>query len=343
MRSPLPTNECTIFDVARKAGVSIATVSLSLRGDKRVAEATRQAVIKAAAELKYHPNLSAQSLASKKTNLIAVCGWFFPDSLEHNSHASMQMLMGIHGRIKNTRYAVYMVDWSSQPDEHRRLLSDFSSRRFICGSIWMSPTLDAIDLKLIQGSSLPVALAEALSPKTDCAGPDDARGAYLGAQHLLSKKKPLHLIVGLPGQIQKNRLLGVRRAAMETGVSWNAIKRWTAPSYSFKDGYEVAGRFAKGAKKGGAAIFSLAGDRSALGFMDGLAAAGLRVPEDVLVMGYDGESAGNYSRPKLSTLLNPHYEIGYKAAEALIHRIENFDSPLQHLLLQPKLLLRESA
>lgn len=337
--------ETTIFDVAQKAKVAISTVSLALRGDSGVSPKTKAAVIKAAKSLHYQPNLAAQSLARRQTNLIAVCGWFAADTLESNSGSSNHMLMGILDRLKGTRFAIYLVNWSTHPDGHRRLIRDFSDQRFICGFIWLSSSFEAADRKLLLSSSLPMALVEASEPQADSVLFDNTEGANLGTQHLLKGAKRLAVIAADPaGLVQKERLLGIKRAVLQAGMKWNAVKIFRANYYSFNDGVRLATDIAALAKPASPlAVFSIAGDRVALGLMHGLKAAGIQVPSQVAVMGWDGILEGSYFTPQLSSVVQPLHEMGFRAADALIQRLEDPETSVQLVRFQPRLALRESA
>jgi DNA-binding LacI/PurR family transcriptional regulator len=338
----------TIFDVAHQAGVAISTVSLALRGDPLVTSRTRAAVLAAAKLLHYQPNVAAQSLARRQTNLIAVCGHFFAETLQFNSYSASQLLMGILARLKGTRYAIYMMNWSTKPGEHLRLLTEISNQRFVCGSIWLTPHLGREDQKLAH-HSLPVALAEAVLPDIDSVTVDNVLGGYLGAKHLLrAQRRPreLVLVTGAPtSPEQKERLKGVQKAVSELGHSWSRVRRYRADSYGFLEGERLAAELAPKFSRSKAAIsiFCLAGDWCAQGILRGLKKAGIQVPAQVAVLGYDGMLNGNFSNPPLSTIEQPLSELGFAIAGALLERIENPKTPVKQLRLQPKLVLRESA
>jgi LacI family transcriptional regulator len=257
------------------------------------------------------------------------------------------MLMGVMSRLKGTRYAIYIVNWSTHPDEHRRLLSDISDQRFICGSIWLTPGLGPEDQKLAKHSSLPVVLAEGILPDTDSVTVDNALGGYLGARHLFKNhSRNLVLVTGAPSTpVQKDRLKGVQKAAAEAGVPFNSLRRIRADNYGFLDGARAAEELAALARggKGPISVFCLAGDWCAMGILDGLKRAGIKVPSQVALMGYDGMLSAASTQPALSTIEQPLFELGAATAGALLERVENHKTPVKQLRLQPKLLLRETA
>jgi DNA-binding LacI/PurR family transcriptional regulator len=343
--------ETTIFDVAQKAGVSISTVSLALRGSRRLAAKTRAAVLKAAGQLRYQPNVAAQSLARRSSNLIAVCGYFDAESLNYNSYASIQMLTGIMGRLKDTRYAIYVVNWSTHPMEHHRLLTDISKQRFICGSIWLTADLGPRDKRLAQRSGAPLCLAEGRLPGIDSVTVDNVSGARMGVKHLLRspyQSRRLVLVTGNPKtQLQSERLKGVKQALSELGLSGSKPLHFRADFYSFTNGESVAAELARlvatGAEKAGYAVFCLAGDWCAMGILQGLKNAGIAVPTQVSLLGYDGMLQTAFVSPSLSTIKQPLYDMGFAAAGAILDRVENPKVTLKQLRLDPLLVARSSA
>jgi LacI family transcriptional regulator len=346
-RRPNQSVETTIFDVAKKAGVAISTVSMALRGEKGVAAETRAKILKAARHLHYEPNVSAQSLASKKTNLIAVCGHLFAETLQYNSYSANQMLMGVLARLKGTRFGIYVFDWSTHPDGHLNWIADISKRRFICGSVWLTSGLSPDDQKVLRQSPLPVVLAEALLPDIDSVIVENELGGYLGAQYLLQLKRQFWLITADPfSPAQKERINGVKKAFTDAGVPWESLVKHRADSYGFLEGerlaVELANAVHKNKGKSAISVFCLAGDWCALGILHGLKKQGIQIPTQVAVLGYDGMLDGGHSDPPLSTVDQPLFDMGFAAAGALLERIEEPTTPVKQIYLKPRLIVRGS-
>ena len=339
------STETTIHDVAQRAGVSIATVSLSLRGNPRVSEATRKKVVKAARELDYKPNVSAQGLAGRKTNLIAVWGWFGLDSLKTSTYSSQQILIGILQRLKGTPYGVYISDWTTMTGENRHLLDTMDNHRLICGSIWITPTLMTRERKLVKTTDLPVAIVEATLEGCDSLEVENEKGAYLAATHLL-KRCPRLAVAAANRKVasQLERLAGVKRAAREAGLPWRQVKVYDALHYSYTNGEEIALKLVKSERtqRGRLGFLSLAGDRTALGVLAGLRKAGIEVPGQVALVGWDDNSECRISVPSLSTVRQPFFDMGYQAAELLLRRVENTSTQVEYPRFEPELILRES-
>jgi LacI family transcriptional regulator len=338
----------TIFDVAKKAGVSIATVSLALRDKPQIALKTRLLVAKAAKLLHYQPNLAAQSLSQRQTNLIAICGWFFEQSLEQSAYSTTQIFHGILSRLKGTRYAVYIVNWHSQVYEHHLSQIDFSNQTFICGSIWITAPLNSKQKKEALRFPLPLVLAEAYLPGVDSVVVDNRLGGYLGAKRLLEAHPQGRLVVitGEPLFLGlKARLEGVKKAAKEFGIGWGSVTVYKTTTFGFLDGERIATELAAKILKDKVtlAVFCLAGDWCAMGILNGLKKEGIKVPDQVALLGYDGKLEAAYVSPSISTVQQPLFDLGFSSADALLQRIEGSRVPAKHLVLAPSFVKRDSA
>src|ERR1041384_5825335 len=128
-------NTVTIFDVALKAGVSIATVSRALSNDPLLSRSVkeREKVLEAAKALGYTPNLAAQGLRKRQTNLIAVSGWF-----KCRSFTSIEALLGIHQRLAETKYAVYLRENHENFRLDERIITDLAQKTSVCGVILLN-------------------------------------------------------------------------------------------------------------------------------------------------------------------------------------------------------------
>ncbi len=336
--------EADIYDVAERAGVAISTVSVALRGVGGASEATRQRVLEAAKALNYRPNSAARDLARRTTNLIAVYGYFYSDIVENNSWASNEMLMGIRERLKDTDYSIYMINLAEGPDKGASTLQDFASRRFICGSIWMSHYPDRVVLKELADLGLPVVMVECARPKVDCVTVDNKAGAILGVSHLIKTgRRRIAVAAGMiENDVMTERLNGYKHVLSKAGIKFDPKLVFRVNKFSYKDGYEVAPKIL-GRSPQPDGIFSLAGDKVALGLMDGLYARGVLVPRDIALVSFDGSTESLYSDPPLTTVEQPMMEAGYKAVELLLKRVENEKLKPQKLILTPKLRLGRSS
>jgi LacI family transcriptional regulator len=338
------SGKVTIHDVARRAGVAISTVSMVMRGSTLYSAATKKAVLEAVAELRYSPSIAASSLSTGSTNLIAICGWFVSGTREN--FPTDQILKGIMQGIRGTRYALYMVHWSEQPDVYRAELRGFSVQRFVSGSLWFSSGMLPEDQVILRNFKLPVVQVESSFPGKDSVAADNVQGGYLGAKHLLEGgRRRIGLLVGGMGQFEEDRLNGCKKAFEEAGLPWRGVKVIKRVFYDFESGYR-AGKLVAALGRGGKGLdglFSLAGDRSALGAMRALKEAGLSIPQDLAVVGYDGLAEAGYADPALSSVEQPLFEMGKKAVELLIARMENKRAPIRHLVLPVNLIRRQSS
>lgn len=336
--------EVTIFDVAQKAGVAIATVSRILRGSGAHAERTKKAVLAAAESLRYRPNSAARNLSSRTTDLIAVCGWFLGKN-EATFPAEL-VLKGIMQGLQGTRYGLFMVQRQVELNDHREILQGFSRQRFVSGSIWINSHVPKQDLALLRRSRAPLVQVETRVEGSDSVTCDNVLGGKLGIGELLSRGcHELALILGQANPAQDERVKGCRQALRDAGIPWKQVKVYKALGFDYLGGLacatEIAQARARGAKIDG--VFSLAGDKPALGLMQGLKEHGIQVPKDVAVVGYDGMPESAYSDPALTTVKQPLYEMGQAAAQLLCARLADDKAPYQSIRLAPKIEKRRSA
>lgn len=338
------SHDVTIFDVAQRAGVAIATVSRVLGGSTLHSEKTKAAVIQAAEALGYQPNSAARNLSARTTDLIAVCGWFLGSNEE--TFPAELVLKGVMHGLGGTRFGLFMVQRRGESGEHRDVLKGFSRQRFVSGSIWINSVLPEDDLALVRKSRIPIVQVETSFSGSDSVICDNVHGGGLGIEHLLALgRRKLALLVGLPNPAQAERLKGCRQAMRKAGIAWKDVRILEVPGFDFLGGMAVSEKLARARAKGEKidGVFSLAGDKPALGLIHGLKERGIQVPLDVAVVGYDGMPEGAYSDPALTTVKQPLFQMGVEAARLLCGRLEAPGSPFQRICLPPSLVRRASA
>jgi LacI family transcriptional regulator len=337
-------HEVTIFDVAQRAGVGIATVSRVLSGRHSHAEKTRRAVQEAARALRYQPNAAARNLSARTTDLIAVCGWFLGDNEE--TFPAELVLKGIMAHLRGTRYGIFMVQRRGEPGDHKEFLRDLSRQRFVSGSILINSLLPQDAPSLVRGSRVPLVQVETHFSGTDSVVCDNALGGRLGLRHLLQlgRRRPV-MLIGPPYPAQAERVKGCRESLSQAGLGPKAVRVFKAPDHSFEGGLAMARQLLQARARGEKidSAFSLAGDKTALGLIQGLKDQGLRVPKDLAVLGYDGIPESAYSDPALSTVKQPLFQMGAEAARLLCERLEAPQAPFQCVKLAPTLIERASA
>lgn len=298
----------TIKDVARAAGVSVASVSRALNGRDNVTEDTRRRVLEAAARLRYTPNDAARSLITRRTRTVGAVlpdlyGEFFSELMRGMDAAARAH--GLHLLVAGAR---------GSAEETAGALRALSGR--VDGLLVMSPHADA----QLLGATLPAALPTVLM-NTPVAGRryrslsiDNHGGARAMTRHLLGLgHRRIAFIAGPVGNFDAaERLRGYRDALGRARAGGETLLQG---DFSEESGYRAALRLRELERRPDA-IFA-ANDTMAIGCLFGLGELGLRVPEDVALAGFDDIPTARYVTPPLSTVRVRIAELGTRALESL--------------------------
>jgi LacI family transcriptional regulator len=347
--------QITIDVVAAEAGVSASTVSHVLNGraaTARISQATSERVRNAARRLGYTPNHAARSLRRQRTGIIAVLAWrlsspFFAD-----------IATGVRNVAQQHGCQVGVID-AGATDREVEIRALASLRTGICDGVIVAtgthsrrgPATEAL-LELVE-SGIPVSLVADRSP--DPAVPaidvDHAHGGYLATKHLLDlgHRRIAHLTFAdaplerdAPGS-QALRYRGYRQAFGELGLEPDPSWLFRGPR-EIEGGrtmlYDLLGRFPDHDTRPTAiAAFN---DRTAIGVLRGCYEAGVRVPEDVALIGFHDIPTARYTTPALTTIGHPLIELGEMAADSLFTLIDGGDVAERDRTVPVSLVVRES-
>ena len=322
----------TIHDVAARAGVSKSLVSLALRGSPKVSEASREAIVKAAAELGYRPNATARSLADRRSRTIGI------NMAELDNPIFPQMLTGAHSVIRERGYNTMLVSGERDPEiEHVELakLLEFQ----IEGLILISHRLPAATVRSLAAEvpTVVLTLREITGPGIDSVTSDDEIGARMAMAHLLElgHTRIAHVSGGtLEPAVVRER---VYREEMERAGLAGLIR--VSAGDLTNEGGLLAGCALLEEGEPPTAIFA-SNDISAIGVLAACQEHGLAVPSDISVIGYDGISIGALRTLSLSTIAQPLTTMGALAAERLFDRMDGKKVKGRSIVLEPKLLAR---
>lgn len=327
----------TIEDVASAANVSVTTVSHVFSGKRPVSEATKARVRDAARRLGYRPSAIAQSLRVQRTDTVMIIlpditNPFYPDFAR--GAQDVLRAAGYHSLLGNT---------DGLAAEELRFLEEAYSRR-VDGVIFMGFRLASDELLTFTEAGLAlVTVGPSLPGKlVDSVRFDDEAGARRAVEYLLSTHESVAFISG-----EQDAPVSVSRRA-----GYDAALR--AAGRRTPDGYVVAADFTRVGGRAGmrellahpvppTAVFC-ANDLVAMGALDVLKERGLRVPEDVAIVGCDDIELASVVTPKLTTVRHPAAELGRQAAALLVSRMsKDFNGSGREVVIGTELILRESA
>ncbi len=319
----------TIRTVAARAGVSKSLVSLVLQNSPRVSEAKRQAVLKAVAELGYRPDPVARSLAERRTRTIGVV----IDDLSNPWY--VELLDGLRPVLHEHGLRPLLADGRTEPDAVQALSDLRVDGLVLVGT----PSSAAAEQVNALGGQLPAVVAgtrEPRLPTVDLVANDDYSGAQLATRHLLElgHRRIAH-IVG-EGEVGRLRRAGHEAVIAEAGL----VPRCVLGDWIESTGRRVAADLLRSPDRP-TAIFA-ANDLSAIGVLAAADDLGLRVPEDLSVVGYDDTWFARLPRLSLTTVNGHIAEVGQVAGRTLTARIGGQrGTPGVHLLF-PALVERSS-
>ena len=326
-------NRPTIIDVAARAGVSKSLVSLVMRGANTVSDEKRRLVLEAAEELGYRPNAVARSLVRRRTNLLGI----ILSDLHNPFYA--EVVDGIQAEAGALDYRTIISTVDRRALSEKRALDLLLELR-VDGLILASPMLELDAVVAAASRELPIVMVARHSDvaRVDSIRNDDGTGAALVVQHLaaLGHRRIAH-IDGGAGSGAPERREGYEGSMRALGLDEHV--RVVAGSYTEQGGRRGVATLLSGAGPRPTAIF-VANDLAAIGALGALADHGLRVPEDVSIVGYDNTALAAVHHIDLTTVDQPRPEMGRKAVAMVMERLSGKREVPRHLLVSPTLVVR---
>ncbi len=327
----------TLNDIADKAGVSLATVSLALNGNEKVNIDTRERIQRIAREMNYIPNARARALVNKSTKTI---GLVIPEVI---NPFFAELAQSIKSYVRDKGFNLILCSTDYKSDEEKRYINMFRSGQvdgaiFACVGDMMAEHNQMItqlarenvpvvyvDRDGVDNELIPVIKSDLFS------------AAYQAADHLINLG---HSRIGFIGQSQE-RLAGFKKALKEAEIE---VKE----QYIFYDYLTIEGGYLVGKKvatmqKMPTGLIAI-NDEMAIGIIQSLTANGVKVPEDVSVVGIDNIKMANFYNPPLTTVDIPVEKMGQKAAAVLLKKIAGYelDPTEKYIVFPSELIIRAS-
>jgi len=329
-------------DIARKAGVSRSTVSRVINKDRYVSEATRQKVSIVIEQERFRPHAAARALVTRRTQIISVVITndmvvFFGD----NTYFPM-LLQGISEGLLERNYA--MLLWLGQADKNADDLVQRVSRQHLTdGLIVPSMKSDHPLMPYLLNLQIPVVMVDrptSYADRLSYVTVDNIDGAQILVRHLI-QHSGRRRIAHITGIIQiadaQDRLEGYRRALEEAGLPYDERLVYEG-TFTRQAGYEGVKALLQYKPD---AIFA-GSDASAVGAIRAIHEAGLRVPEDIAVVGFDDVDIAQSATPSITTMRQPIQQKGAEAARVLLDHIEGKVTEPQQRMFSTELVVRQS-
>ena len=325
----------TLRDLAKTVGVSASTASRALNNNTAISEEIRRRVFKAAKDAHYIPNSLARGLALKRSQLI---GLLVP-SIANPFFA--EILRGAHDVAQQKGYVVALCD-TQRSREREELFSERLLQSQVDGIIVTGSVMLEERIREWRQRNIPLVLAGRRSAGLGFSGVsvDDVSAGYQAAQYLISKGHRRILFFGGAADSPATR---DRQRGYTDALETHALAPMTTfGDYSMESGFKEAAKIARSADRPDA-VFA-ANDMMAIGLIMGLAGLGVKVPNDLAVIGCDDIPMGALIRPALTSVQIPMYEIGARAMGLLLQTLDSGESARsESILLDCRLVIRDSA
>jgi len=328
-------------DVARAAGVSRTTVSFVLNDipHTSIPAGTRQRIIQAARDLDYAPNVQALNLATGRTMMVALVLRQTPEQMSADAFLG-EVVRGAASHLEAEGY--HLLVHAAEPGAPRTY-GELVRTHKVDGLIIASPLINDPEVKQLHDEGTPIVLNGA--PDTDdipSVDVDNTQGACTAMLHLLDLgHRRIGHISNAPFSYtsSRDRLDGYRQALADAGIAYDH-ELVCEGEFTDASGYEPMNRLLD-LPQPPSAVF-VGSDVVALGAIDAIHNRGLRIPDDISVIGFDDVLLGKYLRPALTTVHLPAYDLGRQAGDIMLRIIAGETLPALRVLLPTRLIIRRS-
>ncbi|MFE7426815.1 LacI family DNA-binding transcriptional regulator [Streptomyces sp. NPDC057545] len=329
-----------IKDVARQAGVSVGTVSNVINRPEAVSPETRARVLAAIEELGYVRSESARQLRAGRSRIVALL------VLDMGNPFFVDVARGAERAARDAGLGVMVCNSGQSPSEEAEYLGLFAEQR-VCGVLVTPADPTGRNLEAFRRHGIPYVLVDRVASGADvCAvSVDDVRGGVLAVGHLLSSGHRSVAYVSGPDDLQqiRDRREGALSALADAGLPSEALVEIPCDRLDVTAGRDAGARLL-GLAPRPTAVFC-ANDLLALGVLQALYAAGVRVPQDVALVGYDDIEFAAAAAVPLTSVRRPAAVMGRMAAELLLEEADDAGGTHEHrsVVLRPELVVRASS
>lgn len=333
--------EITIHDIAKRLNIAASTVSRALNDNQLISKPTREKIKKVALEMGYRPNTMAANLRTRRTNTIGVIVPLI------NRHFFSSVISGIEDVAYRKGFAVTISQSNDNFEKEEKIAQTLFSNRAdgLIISIGMETT--RFDhLQLFSDRNVPLVFFDRIVDEIEAhkISVDDYKGGVKATTHLINQgaKRIAHIGGPLNLKIYQKRLDGYRSAMKKSGLQVDD-SMLIHNSLTRTDGTNAVKKLFSQKEKPDA-IFC-ANDTTALSAIIFFNEHGIKVPDDVLVVGFSNEPFSEVVTPSISTIRQPGFEMGQKAAELIIEQIKQRNKPteFQEIVMPTELIVRQSS
>ena len=328
----------TLKDIAKKLGVSVTTISKAINNHPDISEKRKEQVLKAIRDMKYVPNIIAKNLREKSTKFI---GLIISDNT--NPYYA-RLIKGAEEEIANRNYTTIIFNTDENSDKEVSIINELISLK-VAGVIITPARGNSRSIKILKDYNIPFVLSKRYIKKNEdyYVVADDFRAGFIAADYLAKNRfKKIIFINGFKDvSSARDRCKGYISALKENNISFDG--NWVYNDIiDQKSGYNITKESILPTYKKQFSILCYS-DFIASGAIKCLTEKGIRIPEEVAVMGIDNTELLSFSYPALSTVVIPKFKIGKESAKLLFNIIKDPDYPKNPIILKPELKIRDSA
>lgn len=326
----------TMRDVAKHSGVSVQTVSHVVNRTGNISDETRHRVMQAIDELNYRRNPIARSMRTRQTRMIALI------ILDISNPVLSLIASTIESAAYEQDYHVLLYNTAHDPVREEAYLNEIGSRR--ADGVIIVNTINRENMTKFTAEGVPAVLIDSpfLASPMPVVSVDNSAGSYAATKHLieLGHRRIAHIAGSRDLGIALQREQSYAQALADSGLTYQRVVYAHSIQWGYESGYTAMRQLLMDDEPP-TAVFA-ASDALAIGAYRALAEAGLRVPDDISVIGFDNIEASAFTTPPLTTVHQPFTELGHEAFSLLLAMLDGGVRQPSNVLLPAEIVYRES-